>query len=80
MPGLIGKGITLIEVPYWWDKKISSLAATVYNQRPELFKEKPLGTPIPFNPPSDTFDSGISTYKILLMNSYLSKNEVNDSH
>ena len=43
------KGITLIEVPYWWDKKYSSLAATVYSQRPDLFTEKPKGDPIPLH-------------------------------
>ena len=46
------QGITLIEVPYWWDRKFSSLAATLYSQRPELFKERPIGDPIPTSPPS----------------------------
>jgi ATP-dependent DNA ligase len=45
-------GITLIEVPYWWDKKYSSLAATVYSQRPDLFTEKIQGTPIPNTGPT----------------------------
>jgi hypothetical protein len=38
-------------VPYWWDKKPESLAATVYNQRPDLFTEKPTSPSIPVNPP-----------------------------
>ena len=25
------KGITLIEVPYWWDRQISSLVAMIHN-------------------------------------------------
>ena len=29
-------GITLIHVPYWWDKEISSLKATIASVRPEL--------------------------------------------
>lgn len=29
-------GITLVEVPYWWDCSIASLAATISNARPEL--------------------------------------------
>jgi hypothetical protein len=45
------KGITLIEVPYWWDRKSESLAATIYSQRPELFTEKPTASPIPLAPP-----------------------------
>jgi hypothetical protein len=45
------EGITLIEVPYWWDRKNESLAATVYNQRPDLFTEQPTGTAIPLAPP-----------------------------
>jgi ATP-dependent DNA ligase len=45
-------GITLIEVPYWWNKKYESLAATVFNQRPDLFAERPMGTPIPLTIPA----------------------------
>jgi hypothetical protein len=40
-------GITLIQVPYWWDRKSSSLEATIYRTRPDLFASKPTGTPIP---------------------------------
>jgi len=29
-------GITLIEVPYWWDGKKDSLFATIQQYRPEL--------------------------------------------
>jgi hypothetical protein len=43
-------GITLIEVPYWWDRTYESLAATVYNNRPDLLPEKPMGKPIPTSP------------------------------
>ena len=43
-------GITLIEVPYWWDKTVESLSATIYNARPDLFDSKPQGSPIPSNP------------------------------
>jgi hypothetical protein len=45
-------GITLIEVPYWWDRKYESLQATVYSQRPDLFYEKPTGKPIPIVVPA----------------------------
>ena len=37
----------MIRVPYWWDRKQSSLAATIYNARPDLFKVKPEGKAIP---------------------------------
>ncbi len=30
------EGITLIAVPYWWDKKVSSLKATIQQVRPDL--------------------------------------------
>jgi ATP-dependent DNA ligase len=49
---LILIGITLIEVPYWWDRKYESLEATIYSQRPELFTELPIGKPIPLTRPS----------------------------
>ena len=45
-------GITLIEVPYWWDRSISSLAVTIYNARPDLFNFEPKGKAIPLVPPS----------------------------
>lgn len=28
--------ITLIEIPFWWDKKIPSLVATIHKQRADL--------------------------------------------
>ena len=40
-------------MPYWWDRKLSSLASTIYNYRPDLFSEKPLGKAIPVNCPTD---------------------------
>ena len=44
----------MIEVPYWWDRKLPSLAATVYNVKPDLFEVKPQGTAIPDSPPATT--------------------------
>jgi hypothetical protein len=29
-------GITLLEIPYWWDQSIESLAATIHKQFPNL--------------------------------------------
>ena len=55
-------GITLIEVPYWWDRKISSLAATVYNVRPDLFIVKPEGVPISTTISSDLAERKISSF------------------
>jgi hypothetical protein len=42
-------GITLIEVPYWWDCNPNSLIATIHKNRPELLSA-PLGEPIPSYP------------------------------
>jgi ATP-dependent DNA ligase len=33
-------GITLIQVPYWWNKKRDSLAATIHDKRPDLLYSK----------------------------------------
>ena len=30
------KEITLIEIPYWWDKQIQSLASTIHKERNDL--------------------------------------------
>ena len=32
-------GITVIDVPYWWDKKKESLMATIKMKRPDLIQE-----------------------------------------
>jgi hypothetical protein len=39
-------GITLIEIPYWWNFKKESLLATIHSKRPELVAQ-PYGLPIP---------------------------------
>ena len=65
------KGITLVEVPYWWDRKFNSLASSVYQQRPDLFKDPPMGSPIPLNPPSD--EQRAKTSKITENNSFVMK-------
>lgn len=31
------EGITLIEVPYWWDYSADSLRATIHQYRPDIF-------------------------------------------
>jgi hypothetical protein len=40
-------GITLIEIPYWWDGQYESVVATIYRARPDLFQIVPSGDPIP---------------------------------
>jgi hypothetical protein len=40
------KKITLIEIPYWWDKQISSLAATIYKERNDLLVLYPIDNDI----------------------------------
>src|SRR4051812_43605229 len=40
------EGITLIEVPYWWNFNKESLAATIHNVRPDLISECPQAEPI----------------------------------
>jgi hypothetical protein len=47
------KGITLIEVPFWWDFKKESLIATIHKVRPELISSPGSGTPIPTEMPED---------------------------
>lgn len=44
------EGITLIEVPYWWDGNVASLMATIKSARPDLLTDFPLppgAQPIP---------------------------------
>ena len=36
-------GITLIDIPYWWNFDKESLSSTIYHYRPDLFSEAPKG-------------------------------------
>jgi hypothetical protein len=45
-------GITLIEIPYWWDRTNESLMATIHNYRPDLCSKPQKAKPIPNEPPS----------------------------
>ena len=49
--------ITYIPIPHWWDQKFSSLEATLFQYRPDLFNKKPSGEQIPINKPSDSTQS-----------------------
>jgi hypothetical protein len=41
-------GITLVMIPYWWDKQISTLKATIHNKKTGLVDDVPFGvSPIP---------------------------------
>ena len=46
-------GITLVQIPYWWNKKRSSLEATLHQVRPELVPGNPTADPVPSTPPSE---------------------------
>ncbi len=45
------QGITLIEVPYWWDFQKSSLVATIHQVAPHIIPSKGTGEYIPTEPP-----------------------------
>eukprot|EP01124_Arcella_intermedia_P021968 TRINITY_DN3174_c0_g1_i5.p1 TRINITY_DN3174_c0_g1~~TRINITY_DN3174_c0_g1_i5.p1 ORF type:complete len:431 (+),score=96.59 TRINITY_DN3174_c0_g1_i5:19-1311(+) len=44
------EGITLLTIPYWWDRKKESLTATLHLFRPDIFPESQ-HDPIPLSPP-----------------------------
>ena len=47
------QGITLVQVPYWWNKKTDSLAATIQNKRPDLLPTLMYSEPaIPLSKPA----------------------------
>ncbi len=33
------QGITLLEIPYWWDQQLSTLQATIHHIRPDIHCE-----------------------------------------
>jgi hypothetical protein len=58
------KQITLVEIPYWWDKQLASLAATISSQRVDLIPYSSKEKPIPSDPPGG-FRAGINISLIL---------------
>jgi hypothetical protein len=44
-------GITVISVPYWWDRSASSLAATIQYYRPDIQLRVKKALPIPSEKP-----------------------------
>lgn len=58
-------GITLVEVPFWWDFEKSSLAATIQAQRDDVIREDFGGTPIGENPSlGDAQGDGTSAFRV----------------
>jgi hypothetical protein len=53
--------ITLIEIPYWWDKTSQSLAATIKQFREDLIPNDLSGELIPSTPPGG-FPVGLQAY------------------
>ena len=51
-------GVTLVDIPYWWDKEKSSLVATIRQHRPELLQGEREGTPISMDPPTHRSSTG----------------------
>jgi hypothetical protein len=45
-------GITLIPIPFWWDKSSSSLLATIQKYRPDLNFGTLASSPIPTEQPT----------------------------
>lgn len=62
-------GITLIEVPYWWDFKKESLMATIHQLRQDLVPLPEIGEPIPIDLPTEC--KGIFLYQTNLFSSKL---------
>lgn len=46
------EGITLIEIPFWWDGQSESLSATVHQVLPSLVDNPTGASPIEMNPES----------------------------
>ena len=45
----------MIYVPYWWDRRVGSLKATIHQHRPDLFSTYEIQSePIPIEPVSLT--------------------------
>ena len=47
----------MILIPYWWDRKVESLQATIYQKYPYLLIESGPGKPIPKTPTEFSLES-----------------------
>ncbi len=45
-------GITLIDIPFWWDNKLPSLQATVHKYRPDVVPDPGDGVPVDLSVPA----------------------------
>jgi hypothetical protein len=64
------KGVTLIEIPYWWDGTRASLEATIRSKRPDLILKDPLKEPIStVEPPYRTKSTYTSKILVLFLQS-----------
>jgi len=50
----------LVEVPFWWDRTVESLAATIHKVKPDLIVKPPGAEPIPLVSPSLLKDTLLS--------------------
>lgn len=55
-------GITVIDIPYWWNKEIGSLKATIKKYRPELIQESNYEKPIPETAPIQSTENSQENY------------------
>lgn len=63
------KGITLIEIPYWWDNSKDSLAATINLHQPGLISPQMSGgLPIPSAPPQGFSKGTLNFISMTLQN------------
>jgi hypothetical protein len=44
-------GISLISIPFWWDRSSNSLAATIQYYRPDIYLQAKEASPIPTEMP-----------------------------
>jgi hypothetical protein len=50
------EGITVIHVPFWWNRSLASLAATIQSKRPEITFRIPVNElPIPLEMPAQYY-------------------------
>lgn len=55
-------GITLIEIPYWWDLDVDSLRATIHQHRPDIFGDPGPGRLIPLTDPDQSTRAKIKEF------------------
>ncbi len=70
-------GITLIVVPFWWDKSMESLVGTIASARPDIIMNRKAGDVIPMEMPPQLPQKGTQHFQLITLILAIGQNQGN---